>query len=256
MAINRYFLEVMYKGTGFSGFQEQKNTPDTIQEALQSAFATLTRQAVALTGSSRTDAGVHALQNFFHFDYDGSFHPHLRYKMNAILPDGITVTNIFAVPADAHCRFNAIARRYSYHIYRDKNPFLRDRAHYFPYPTNMALLQAAANHISGTHDFTAFSKRNTQVKTFTCTVTASQWMRLDGELIYRVEANRFLRGMVRGLTGTMLQAGRGKMSLDEFKAVLAGKDCRQADFSVPGHGLFLEAVVYPPDLLLTPLDIR
>jgi tRNA pseudouridine38-40 synthase len=256
MAIQRYFLELMYKGTAYSGFQAQENAHNTIQEQTEKAFAVLTRQDLTLTGSSRTDTGVHALQNFFHVDYDGEFHPHFLYRINAILPKDIVVKNIYRVQPDAHCRFDAVSRTYSYHIYRTKNPLLADRAYYFPYSLDFEKMQEAAAILTTYSDFTSFSKRNTQVKTFICSIEKSNW-RIDGEeMIYEVRANRFLRGMVRGLTGTMLQAGRNKITLDEFKKIIEVKDCRQADFSVPGHGLFLMNVEYPSRINLVPLPMR
>jgi len=252
----RYFLELQYKGTDYSGFQVQKNAPNTVQEAVEKAFAILQKQAVTMTGSSRTDAGVHALQNFFHFDFDGEIHEHFRYKINAILPKDIVVKNLYQVSADAHCRFDAVARSYDYHIYRHKNPFLADRAYYYPYALNMEPLQEAAAVIKLYTDFTSFSKRNTQVKTFNCTITESGWKQEEDKLIYSVKGNRFLRGMVRGLTGTMLQAGRNKISIEQFKTIIEARDCRLADFSVPGHGLFLTKVQYPEGYLPLPVAMR
>ena len=254
--LQRYFLELLYKGTHYNGFQVQKNTPDTIQQEVEKAFAILHKQPVTMTGSSRTDTGVHALQNFFHFDFEGIIENTFRYKMNAILPRDIVVKNIYAVPPEAHCRFDALSRNYSYHLYRDKNPFLAEGAYYFPYALDMQKMQEAAAIVLSYTDFTSFSKRNTQVKTFLCSIEESAWSTEDEQVIYRVKANRFLRGMVRGLTGTMLQAGRNKISLDQFKKIIEAKDCRLADFSVPGHGLFLTNVAYPSSLQLTPMAMR
>jgi len=121
------------------------------------------------------------------------------------------------MPPEAHCRFDAIARSYTYHIYRSKDPFLADRSYYFPYALDLEKLQEAAAAIKLFTDFTSFSKRNTQVKTFDCAIAESEWKQEHGQMIYKVRANRFLRGMVKGLTGTMLQAGRNKISIDQFK---------------------------------------
>ena len=252
----RYFLEIMYKGTAYSGFQVQKNAPNTVQQAVEEVFAILQQQTVTMTGSSRTDAGVHALQNFFHFDYDLPIHPQFRYKMNAILPKDIVVKNVYQVDAAAHCRFDALGRSYRYSIYHKKDPFLADRSYYYPYTLNIEKMQEAAAVLMEYQDFTSFSKRNTQVKTFVCTITSSNWQQEADELCYCVSANRFLRGMVRGLTGTMLQVGRNKLSIAEFRHIIEARDCRKADFSVPGHGLFLTEVQYPPALLGNPLLLR
>mgnify|MGYP000867906367 CR=1 FL=1 len=238
---SRYFLELSYKGTNYSGFQTQQNA-NTVQGEVEKAFKILQRSPVALTGSSRTDAGVHALQNFFHFDFEAEIHPDFVYKMNAILPADIVIKAIYPVGAEQHSRFDASSRLYHYHIYTHKNPFLEDRAYYFPYTIDMEKLQEAAVLITRYNDFTSFSKRNTQVKTFRCSIIQSQWFWQSDCLIYKVEADRFLRGMVRALTATMLKVGRGKISLQQFQEIIEAKDCTKAHFDVPGHGLFLQKV--------------
>ena len=240
----RYFLEVAYKGTNYSGFQVQENA-NSVQEEVEKAFSILQRSPVILTGSSRTDTGVHALQNFFHFDYEGVIHPQFIYKINAILPQDITVKSIRQVRDDMHCRFDATSREYNYFIYREKNPFLADRAYFYPYTLDTGLLQQAAEIIMRHKDFQSFAKRNSQVKTFLCDIQKSEWRQEGDTLVYNVKANRFLRGMVRGLTGTMLQVGRKKITPEQFEAIIGSKDCTKADFSVPGHGLFLVRVEYP-----------
>jgi len=241
----RYFLEVSYKGTKYSGFQLQRNTGKTIQAEIEKAFFILQRDEVSLTSSSRTDTGVHALQNFFHFDYADAIHPQFVYKMNAILPGDIVLKKLVAVKEEAHCRFDAISREYKYFIYRHKDPFLQDRAFYFPYKLDLEKLEQAAAIVKHYTDFTSFSKRNTQVKTFICDILDSSWMWEDNCLVYAVKGNRFLRGMVRALTATMLKIGRNKMSLDEFHHIILAKDCTKASFAVPSHGLFLVAVNFP-----------
>ncbi len=242
--MSRYFLEVSYKGTNYSGFQTQINA-NSIQAEVEKAFLILQKEKVSLTGSSRTDTGVHALQNFFHFDFEKELHPQFIYKVNAILPADIVVKKVFPVPADAHCRFDALSREYKYFIYRQKDPFLQDRAFYFPYKLDIKKLQDAAEIVKHYHDFTSFSKRNTQVKSFICEVYKSEWYFDDGSLVYNVRANRFLRGMVRALTATMLRIGRGIINLDEFKQIIEAKNCTQASFAVPPHGLFLTFVELP-----------
>jgi tRNA pseudouridine38-40 synthase len=256
MTLQRYFIELMYKGAAYSGFQSQRNTPNTVQEAVEKAFAVLQRRPITLTGSSRTDAAVNAFQNFFHFDFDESINPQFLYKINSILPRDIVVKNIYAVAPEAHCRFDASTRVYEYHIYKTKNPFLEPTAYYFPYALDVEKMQEAAAILKTYADFTAFSKRNTQVKTFICNIIESEWRTEGAALIYHVKANRFLRGMVRGLTGTMLQVGRQKISLDDFRNIIESKDCTKADFAVPGHGLFLVAVEFMPTLHLQPLQIK
>jgi tRNA pseudouridine38-40 synthase len=257
----RYFIEVGYKGLHYSGFQAQDNA-NTVQAEVEKALGIYYRKRLPvlfpgggsfdLTGSSRTDAGVHALQNYFQIDVaepltiDGTRD---CYHLNAILPGDIVVKNIVAVSDTAHCRFDALARYYQYHIYGHKDPFLADRAYYYPFTLDFELLQAAAALLPGYNDFTSFSKRNSQVHTHICSLTQSEWAEEAGQWVYKVSANRFLRGMVRGLTGTMLLVGRKKIGLEQFKAIIEAKDCTKADFSVPGHGLYLMKVLYPAGVL-------
>ncbi|MBK8493632.1 MAG: tRNA pseudouridine(38-40) synthase TruA [Chitinophagaceae bacterium] len=239
----RYFIEVSYKGTNYSGFQVQMNA-NSVQAEMEKALEIFYKQPFELTGSSRTDAGVHALQNFFHFDSDLVIKDD-AYNLNAILPGDIVVKRITLVEDNAHCRFDAISREYHYYIYDQKNPFLADRAYYVPYTIDADLLQQAAKEIMRHTDFTSFSKRNTQVKTFRCAISNSEWVQEGDCLVYKVTANRFLRGMVKGLVGTMLLVGKRKISLEAFKAIIESKDCTKADFSVHPEGLMLHKVTFP-----------
>lgn len=242
--MGRYFIEVAYKGKNYAGFQIQHNA-HTVQSEVEKALEVFFKQKLSLTGSSRTDTGVHALQNFFHVDADLEISPKIIYNINAILPPDIVIKGITPVAVDAHCRFDAAYRYYKYYIYQFKNPFIDDQAFYFPFTLDFELLRQAATIIPQYADFTSFSKRNTQVRTFNCQIFKSEWIKEDDCWVYHVKANRFLRGMVRGLVGTMLQVGRGKLNLKEFKAVIEAKDCSKADFAVPGHGLFLVEVGLP-----------
>lgn len=244
--MSRYFLELAYKGTGYSGFQVQHNVV-TIQSEVEKAISILHKEKVLLTGSSRTDSGVHALQNYFHFDFEGELNKQFVYKMNAILPPSIVIKNLMCVKPEAHCRFDAINREYGYHIYRFKNPFINDISYYYPFKLSFDHLNQAASIIKEYSDFTSFSKRNTQVKSFLCNIETSEWVIENDQLIYKVTANRFLRGMVRALTATMLKVGRQKMGLEEFRAVIEVKDCTMASFAVPAHGLFLSRVNFPDE---------
>ena len=245
--MSRYFLELAYKGTAYSGFQVQDNA-QTIQSEVEKALQTLFRQTVELTGSSRTDAGVHANQNFFHFDTEQDITSKHVYNLNSILPKDIAVKAIYAVPDTAHCRFDAITREYKYFIYGKKDPFLMDRAWLYPYPVNLDLLQQAAQILREYNDFTSFSKRNTQVNNYQCTLELSEWVSKDSLLTYTVRGNRFLRGMVRGLVGTMLKLGRGQTSIAEFKEIIEARNCTKADFSTPPQGLFLNKIIYKDTL--------
>ncbi len=243
----RTFLEVAYRGTQYSGFQIQDNA-SSIQQEVEKALEIFFRRPFTLTGSSRTDGGVHALQNYFHFDYERLIDKRVLYNINAILPPDIVLKDVRPVASHAHCRYDALTREYRYYIYRTKNPFLADRAWFFPYTLDRDKLAAAAALISQFEDFTSFSKRNTQAKTRLCAVLESGWQEEGECLVYRVVANRFLRGMVRGLVGTMLQVGRGKISVEEFVAIFGKKDNQLADFSAPGHGLFLFRISFPDSI--------
>lgn len=242
--MHRYFIEVTYKGAGFAGFQVQENAV-TIQSEIERAMQLLFGKAFKLTGSSRTDAGVHARQNFFHFDSEETIDERRVYNLNAILSPQIAVRSLRMVHPSAHCRFDAIARRYSYRVYQVKDPFINDIGFFYPFKLDVQSMQEAARSVLGRHDFTTFSKRNTQVNNFVCDIVESEWSGESESLFYHVKGNRFLRGMVRGLVGTMLQVGRGKLSAKGFRSALAAKDCSKADFSVPGKGLTLIEVTYP-----------
>lgn len=244
--VRRYAIEVAYTGTRYGGFQIQANTP-TIQGEVEKVLAVLFRHQFELTGSSRTDAGVHAQSNYFHVDtefWDGVDMEQRVYNLNALLPSDIAVRSIREVASDWHARFSAMGRRYRYTCYRQKDPFLVDRAYFFPYRVEAARLQQAAAYLLDVRNFQTFSKRNTQVHTFDCQLTQSDWQFEQNRFMYTVAGNRFLRGMVRGLVGTMLQVGTGKMSIERFQEIIALRDCTLADFSTPAKGLVLEGVDY------------
>ena len=240
----RYFLDVSYKGTNYSGFQSQINA-NTIQAEIEKALQILLKEKIELTGSSRTDAGVHAYQNYFHFDFDAELKSKLMYNLNAILPVDIAVKKLLRVNDDAHCRFDAISRQYKYLVYKRKNPFLADKAFYFPYTLDLDIMNNAAEIIKEYSDFTSFSKRNTQARNFKCDIKESKWVIEDECITYTVIANRFLRGMVRALTATMLKLGRGKLRINSFRNIIESRDCTLADFAAPSHGLYLVNVCFP-----------
>jgi tRNA pseudouridine38-40 synthase len=249
MGMQTYFLAVRYKGTAYAGFQIQQNAR-TIQGEVEAAMAKYLRTQVALTGSSRTDAGVHANRNFFHFVLDRTLDANFAYHVNAILPRDIVVTGVYAVPDQFHSRFDAIGRRYKYFISTQKDPFTDDRSWYFPYPMQAGDLARAAFFLQGTHDFTSFAKRNSQVFTHNCTIVNAEWEKTPQGWVFTVQGNRFLRGMVRAMVGTMVRVGRGRMGQLDFERILSAKDCALADFSAPAHGLFLDDVLYDSLLLV------
>lgn len=242
----RYFLELAYKGTNYAGFQVQQNAV-TIQSEVEKAMHIYFRQAIELTGSSRTDKGVHARQNFFHFDaeFEGeNAWPHHVYHLNAILPSDIVIRSIRQVDGGAHARFDAKSRTYEYSIYRFKNPFLADMAYFFPYHLQWDKLNEAASILGSNTYFKAFSKHHTQVKTFDCSIIESGWHDRGDVWVYKVKGNRFLRGMVRGMVGTMLRVGRGKLTVEDLHSIIEAGESSGVDFSVPAHGLTLVEVAY------------
>ena len=240
----RYFIELSYDGAMFGGFQIQQNKA-TVQGALEKAMETLYRTPIALTGASRTDAGVHAFQNFLHFDTEIAILPKHIYNLNAILPNSVVVKGIYQVPDTAHSRFDAIKRGYIYKIHTSKNPFLEGRSWYYPFPLDLNLMQAAANSLLSYTDFKSFSKKNTQVNTFQCAITKANWTLNGADIQFDIHSNRFLRGMIRGLVGTMLQVGRGQISIEEWHEIVASKDEKRVDFSTPAYGLYLSEIIYP-----------
>ena len=253
----RYFLSVTYQGTHYAGFQIQDGQ-ETIQSQVTKALETLFRESFTLTGSSRTDSGVHAIQNYFHFDTTIELTSRHKYNLNAILPADIAVTGIYKVAETAHCRFDATEREYKYLIYRRKTPFLADRGWLYPYPLNLEILDRLSIVLMEYQDFSSFSKRNTQVFTYNCAISLAYWEEKgNGELEFKISSNRFLRGMIRGIVGTMIRIARATNSVkeaeDNFRKIIEAKDCSKADFTTPARGLYLMAVSYP-DHLLKPVD--
>jgi len=205
----------------------------------------LFRETFSLTGASRTDAGVHALQNFLHFDTSIDITSKHIYNLNSLLPNSIVVNNIFEVPAEAHSRFDAIKRSYIYKINTKKSPFLEGRSWFYPFPVDVLSLQDAADTLLNHTDFESFSKKNTTVNTSDCKITKAIWEQVGDLITFSVDSNRFLRGMIRGLVGTMLHCGRGQLSTADFIAVIESKNEQKVDFSTPAHGLYLSEIKYP-----------
>lgn len=253
----RYFIEVAYNGTHLCGFQIQDGQ-ETVQSVVAAALQTVLKEPMVLTGSSRTDAGVHAKQNFFHFDTAQVITGKHIYSINAILPPTVVVNGIYAVAPEAHARFDALARTYTYTVTTKKDPFLIDQAWHFPFPVPLETLQAMALELPKYQDFEAFSKKNAGNKTNICTIEISNWQTISPTVFtYTVRSNRFLRGMVRGLVGTMLRIARQSANTQEaveaFKAVIVSKDPSLCDFSTPARGLVLEIVAYPSGALNSPI---
>jgi len=245
----RYFIELAYKGTHFHGWQVQPNAA-SVQECLEKALSTVTREVISVTGAGRTDTGVHASYFVAHFDSEKLTldHPDFAHKLNSFLNMDIVIFGISKVNAEAHARFDAISRTYQYHINLRKDPFSLETSWYFFGKPDVESMNEASRILFEYTDFTSFSKLHTDVKTNNCKIYRAEWFQKDSEIIFTVKADRFLRNMVRALVGTILEVGIGKLNLDEFRKVIELKDRGAAGLSVPAHGLFLTDVEYPEHL--------
>ncbi len=244
----RYFIRLSFDGTRYHGWQMQPNGV-SVQEVLERSLATLLRQDVKVTGAGRTDAGVHARLMVAHFDAEGLDCPQLVYKLNKLLPEDIAVSLIEPVSEAMHARFSALSRTYHYHVHLRKLPFLRGYSLRLFGQIDFPKMNEAAQLLLGTHDFTSFSKLSTDTKTSLCTVTQALWEETEPDVWrFVITANRFLRNMVRAIVGTLLEVGRGRMSIEEFSEVMAKHDRCSAGESVPACGLFLVDIQYPQEL--------
>ncbi len=241
----RYFIHLAYNGSRYHGYQIQPHS-DSVQQTVEQCLSLKLGQTVAITGCGRTDTGVHARNYYAHFDLEQeiSDSQQLVNQLNAFLPNDIAVYRIFEVKPDAHARFDALARTYHYYITRTKNPFHLADAYFLYGDLDIETMQQAANLLFEYEDFTSFSKVHTQVKTNNCRIKEAQWMEQDGLLVFRIKADRFLRNMVRAIVGTLLEVGKGRMTLEGFRAVIEQKDRCEAGTSVSAHALFLEDVDY------------
>lgn len=245
----RYFIELAYKGTKFHGWQVQPNAT-SVQECLEKAVSTVTRETIAVTGAGRTDTGVHASYFVAHFNSSklNLDHPDFAHKLNSFLKDDISIFAISKVDSEAHARFDAVSRTYHYHLNLLKDPFLVETSWYFFKQPDMELMNAACRILFDYTDFTSFSKLHTDVKTNNCKIYQAEWTQKDGNLVFSVKADRFLRNMVRAMVGTLLEVGLGKMDLSDFRAVIEQKNRGAAGLSVPAHGLFLTDIEYPKEI--------
>ncbi|MBP2284665.1 tRNA pseudouridine38-40 synthase [Flavobacterium sp. CG_23.5] len=250
----RYFIKLAYNGTHYHGWQYQPNA-SSVQETMNKAVSTLLNSEINLMGAGRTDTGVHAKEMYAHFDFETPFDiPNLVHKLNSYLPKDIAVYDIIPVHDEAHTRFDAVKRTYEYHINTFKDPFLQEQSWYFHQPLDVDLMNEAAELLFNYTDFQCFSKVNTDVNTFDCTIFEANWTRgtaeqgvdkqENGKLIFTISANRFLRNMVRAIVGTLINIGLHKITLADFNAIIKSKNRDKAGFSVPAHGLYLTEIEY------------
>lgn len=243
----RYFIELSYDGTAYHGWQVQPNGV-SVQQVLQEALSTILRMPIEVVGAGRTDAGVHARMMVAHFEasLDSSIMMEdLVYKLNKLLPQDIAVRRIYQVPDDMHARFSAISRTYHYYIHTRKSPFLRHYSWLVTFPLDFERMNEAAGKLLQYEDFTSFSKVNTDTKTNLCKITEARWEQMEPDCWrFTITANRFLRNMVRAIVGTLVEVGRGRMTVEEFCQVIEQQNRCSAGESVPGHALFLVDVSY------------
>ena len=244
----RFFITLSYDGTRFHGWQIQPNGV-SVQGELQRALSVLLRQEIMITGAGRTDTGVHARMMVAHFDYEPQQNwsgcDQLAYKLNKFLPQDIAIQQIEQVPDEMHARFSAISRTYYYYLHTVKNPFLRHYSCELHYQLDFERMNEAARLLLDYEDFGAFCKSHADVKTTLCRVTKAEWRpNGNGQWLFEIKANRFLRNMVRAVVGTLVEVGRGRLTLDDFQRVIEGKRRTEAGESMPGHALFLEKIEY------------
>ena len=246
----RFLFEITYKGTHYHGWQSQTNAMG-IQQVVEETLSKLLRQQIPIVGSGRTDTGVHCVQQFFHADIAKEFDTdHIIIRLNSFLPKDIAIRSIRKIKPEVSARYDAIERTYEYHIIRKKYPLQEGLAFYFFKPINLSTLHQATALLKGTHDFECFSKVKTDVNHFICDVEAAKWNQKGDLLVFTITANRFLRGMVRAMVGTLLEVGTDKISMEGFKDVLTSKDRKKAGMNVPPEGLYLMEVRYPNSIFL------
>ena len=247
----RYFIYFSYKGTAYHGWQIQPNGI-SVQEVLTSAMTTILRTEVDLVGAGRTDAGVHAQLMVAHFDLENDLPTNfdLVVKLNSYLPKDIAIYKIVRVIPEAHARFDALSRRYEYHIITRKNVFSNELSTRLSDQLDFEKMNKAAVCLKDFRDFTSFSKVHTDALTNNCTISFAQWEQQGEEWVFTIQADRFLRNMVRAIVGTLLEVGRGKMSIDKFKSVIEAQNRCSAGTSVPAHGLYLVDIEYPQRLFI------
>ena len=251
MSVQRYFIYLAYDGTHYHGWQIQPNGI-SIQECLMKALATFLRRDTEVIGAGRTDAGVHASLMVAHFDYEGEMldTDKVAEKLNRLLPQDISVYKVCRVRPDAHARFDATARTYKYYITTRKDPFNYELVYKIPGKLDFEAMNKACPVLFDYIDFTSFSKLHTDVKTNNCRIYKAGWEREGDVWVFTIQADRFLRNMVRAIVGTLLEVGRGKLTVDGFRQVIEAKDRGRAGTSAPGHALYLVDVTYPESIFL------
>jgi tRNA pseudouridine38-40 synthase len=245
----RYFLQLSYKGTHYHGWQIQPNAV-SVQEVVERALSIILREEIAVVGAGRTDTGVHASCFVLHFDSKNMAiaEQDLVFKLNRFLPPDVAVFSIQKAPGDFHARFSAVSRTYNYFISTEKNPFRIETSYQYTVPLDVQKMNEAAQLLFEYEDFTSFSRLHTDVKTNNCKIYQAEWGREADQLVFTIRADRFLRNMVRAVVGTLLEVGRGKLSVEGFREIIEKKNRGAAGASAPAKGLFLSYIEYPKEM--------
>lgn len=239
----RYLIHLAYNGANYCGWQTQPGLP-TVQLTIEQALSTLRRVPTAIVGCGRTDTGVHASDFYAHFDSDDAVDDNLTFKLNSYLPPDIAIFGISPVADNFHARFSAISRTYQYHVSTARLPFRQGLYNRIYFSPDVDAMNRAAEVLMQYDDFTSFAKLHTDNKTNICHLSEAHWDAVGEELIFTITANRFLRNMVRSVTGTLLDVGRGKLDIDGLRAIIEKKNRCAAGVSMPAQGLFLTKVEY------------
>ncbi len=242
----RYFAELSYKGTAYCGWQRQPNAP-SVQQTIEEALSTILRESVEVVGAGRTDTGVHAAFYVAHFDTSKPIEnpAHTVYHLNALLPEDIAFSRIYAVADDAHARFDATEREYRYYIQSHKDPFTKATTWQLTAPLDLEAMNRAAEVLLQTEDFTTFAKLGSNNTSNICHIYRAEWVEIEcGMTVFIFRANRFLRNMVRAVVGTLVDVGRGKITPEQFAEIVASRDLSRSSSSAPASGLFLTDVKY------------
>jgi tRNA pseudouridine38-40 synthase len=247
----RYFLKLAYRGTAFHGWQMQPNAI-SVQELLNTQLSKILGIEINIMGAGRTDTGVHAKEMFAHFDVEEQIRDknNLLDSLNKMVSPNVVVFKILAVLDNAHARFDATERAYEYHIHRFRDPFAQDLSAGMYFPMDYALMQKATEMLLFKGDFSSFCKTKSQTKTNICELREAFWKQEGQSWVFYVSADRFLRNMVRAMVGSLVAVGKGKMSLEAFRAMIDAKDRRLAGESAPAQGLYLTRVEYPKDIFI------
>ena len=243
----RYFIDISYNGKNYHGWQIQKNAV-TVQSTIQDVISKILGKTTDIVGSGRTDTGVHAKSQVAHFDVNKEVDNDFIYRVNAFLPQDISINSVNQVVDNSHARFDAISREYIYKIHDLKSPFVDGLSTFYNKKINMDLINEACSTIMKNSDFQSFSKVKTEVKNFNCIISHASIRRKNNFYLFKFCANRFLRGMVRALVGTLLQLNEGKINLKEFKLIFEKKNREYAGPSAPPYGLYLNKVNYNSDI--------